>query len=147
MSVPATRPFEVSLQLEVKSYDIDFAGVVSNIVFVRWLEDLRLAILSTHFPLKNQLTSGFAPALAETRINYKRPLKMFDRPTARMWVSEMSSVKWVVSAEIVLDDVIVATAQQTGFFADLSSGRPIPIPAELAKRYSEYRETVTERRP
>ena len=28
--------------LPIRTYDIDFAGIVSNIVFIRWLEDLRL---------------------------------------------------------------------------------------------------------
>jgi acyl-CoA thioester hydrolase len=31
--------------LPIRTYDIDFAGIVSNIVFIRWLEDLRLALL------------------------------------------------------------------------------------------------------
>jgi len=31
--------------LPIRTYDIDFAGIVSNIVFVRWLEDLRLGLL------------------------------------------------------------------------------------------------------
>lgn len=141
MSSPGARPFEVELHLQVKSYDIDVAGIVSNIVFVRWLEDLRLAILSTYFPLEKQLAAGFAPVISQTRIEYKKPLKMFDRPVARMWVSEMSSVKWVVAAEISLDGNIVAIAEQTGFFANLSSGRPIPIPDELARRYSEYQQS------
>ena len=28
--------------LPIRTYDIDFARIVSNIVFIRWLEDLRL---------------------------------------------------------------------------------------------------------
>lgn len=92
MSSPGARPFEVELQLQIKSYDVDIAGIVSNIVFVRWLEDLRLLILSTYFPLEKQLAAGFGPVISKTRIEYKKPLKMFDRPIARMWVSEMSSV-------------------------------------------------------
>ena len=34
------KPLEVSLNLPIKTYDIDFAGIVSNIVYIRWLEDL-----------------------------------------------------------------------------------------------------------
>ena len=40
-----TRPhdqFLVEMPLKVQGYDIDVAGIVSNIVYVRWLEDLRL---------------------------------------------------------------------------------------------------------
>lgn len=39
------RPFELEIVLSVQTYDIDFAGIVSNIVYVRWLEDMRLKIM------------------------------------------------------------------------------------------------------
>ncbi|MEE9465669.1 MAG: thioesterase family protein, partial [Candidatus Neomarinimicrobiota bacterium] len=68
-----TQPFEIELPLEIKSYDIDYAGVVSNIVYVRWLEDLRGAMLSRHLPLDRMLDSGVLPAVAQTRIDYKAP--------------------------------------------------------------------------
>ena len=37
--------------LPIRTYDIDFAGIVSNIVFIRWLEDLRLGLLDQAYPL------------------------------------------------------------------------------------------------
>jgi len=39
---PPIRPFLIEVPLPVRTYDIDFAGIVSNIVYIRWLEDLRL---------------------------------------------------------------------------------------------------------
>ena len=60
------RPFEVQLALPIRTYDIDFAGVVSNIVYIRWLEDLRLKMLEVHLPLEQQITSGYGPLLAST---------------------------------------------------------------------------------
>ena len=39
------------LPLRVQTYDIDFAGIVSNIVFIRWLEDLRLGLMDEAYPL------------------------------------------------------------------------------------------------
>lgn len=135
-----SRPFVIELPLQVKTYDIDFSGVVSNIVYVRWLEDLRLLMLATYFPLEKQLEAGFAPVVAHTRIEYKRPVKMFDKPTGRMWVSEMDSRRWVVTAEISVRGKIATTAEQSGLFVDVSHGRPIPIPEELLKKYLEYRQ-------
>ncbi len=35
----------IERDLPIRTYDIDFAGIVSNIVYVRWLEDLRLAMM------------------------------------------------------------------------------------------------------
>ena len=46
------KTLEVSLNLSIQTYDIDFAGIVSNIVYIRWLEDLRLKMLETYLPLE-----------------------------------------------------------------------------------------------
>ena len=78
-SHPSSRPFAVELALPVKTYDVDFAGVVSNIVYIRWLEDLRLQIMKEHFPLEDQLSDHQSPVLAKTEITYHRPLRLFDQ--------------------------------------------------------------------
>jgi acyl-CoA thioester hydrolase len=68
--VPRKQPFEVEIPLPVRTYDIDFAGIVNNIVYIRWLEDLRMEILAHHFPLDEQLKNGIAPVVVQTRMNY-----------------------------------------------------------------------------
>ncbi len=41
----------VERDLPIRTYDIDFAGIVGNIVYVRWLEDLRLAMMEEAYPI------------------------------------------------------------------------------------------------
>lgn len=36
------RTLNLDMPITVKTYDIDFMGIVSNISYVRWMEDLRL---------------------------------------------------------------------------------------------------------
>src|SRR5215470_9418798 len=71
--------------LPIRTYDIDFAGIVSNIVFIRWLEDLRLGFLDRAYPLLRALAEDVAPILLSTRIDYRRPVTIADpdRPHAR----------------------------------------------------------------
>jgi len=45
----------VEIAFTVHTYDIDFANIVSNIVYIRWLEGLRLAMLDRYLPLQTQL--------------------------------------------------------------------------------------------
>ncbi|MBT4500790.1 MAG: hypothetical protein HOC74_23880 [Gemmatimonadetes bacterium] len=52
------RTLEIEIELLVRTYDIDFAGVVSNIVYLRWLEDLRLAALEACYPLERFLADS-----------------------------------------------------------------------------------------
>jgi acyl-CoA thioester hydrolase len=128
-------PLEVHLNLTVRTYDIDFAGVVSNIVYIRWLEDLRLTVLETYYPLEKFLSAGLAPTLVETHIKYRKAITIHDRPQARMWISKVSRLKFVFNAEIRVEGEIVTEAEQVGCLIDMSTGRPAPMPPELREIY------------
>ena len=132
------RPLEVELAIPVRTYDIDFAGIVSNIVYIRWLEDLRSKLLDEHFSLDKQVEQGYIPILAGTEIVYKRPIKLFDQVIGRLWLSSLGRLKWIIQAEILSNNELAATAIQKGAFVNLQNGRPIPVPEELQKKYSEY---------
>jgi acyl-CoA thioester hydrolase len=131
------QPLEIELQLPVKTYDIDFAGIVSNIVYVRWLEDLRLEMLDNYFPLTAQLDRGIAPLILQTKIDYKQAITMTDRPIGKMWIESLASLRWSVSAEISIAGKTSAIAQQMGIFINLETKKPIRIPAQLQQQYDE----------
>ena len=135
MSSDSNRPFQIELQLDIKTYDVDFAGVVSNIVYVRWLEDLRNAMLNQHFPLQRLLDSGVLPAVAQTRIDYKAPLRLTDRPKGRMWAKDVGEKYFLLEAEFVLDTQVVATAEQVAVFVRKDDWQPTNMPDELAQLY------------
>ncbi len=132
------RTLPVKLEFVPKTYDIDFAGVVSNIVYIRWLEDLRCFWLENFFPLQKQMEQGYAPAVASTDIKYKIPIKMFSRVKGVMWVKSISRIKYTLCAEIYSDDIIVATAEQVGCFVGIEDLKPIRIPTELMDLYMEF---------
>lgn len=129
------RPFEVSIDFDVRTYDVDFAGVVSNITFVRWLEDLRLLMLETHYPLKKLMTEGLAPAVSRTDIRYRHPARLFDRPKGTMWISRIGLMKWVLSASFATGSVVNCEATQTGVFVELDGWKPARIPRPMAEIY------------
>jgi acyl-CoA thioester hydrolase len=138
MSSNEPRPFEVMLQFPVRTYDIDFAGVVSNIVYIRWLEDLRLTILEKHYPLERFLEVGIAPALIETHIRYLRPVTIYDKPVGRIWVSMVRRMKFGFHAEISVGDEIAAAADQVGCVVGISDLKPVTIPDEFVNRYRDH---------
>jgi acyl-CoA thioester hydrolase len=128
---PLIRPLEVELLLPVRTYDIDFAGHVSNIVYIRWLEDLRMQFLNEHLPLQEQWANGVVPVLASTHIEYRRPIYLFDQPVGRLWMSRAERVRWTLEAEIVVEGRVAATAVQTGAFVSRETQRPVPLPEPL----------------
>src|SRR5271154_6150459 len=102
------------LPLRVQTYDIDFAGIVSNIVFIRWLEDLRLGLMDEAYPLVQALAEDVAPILVATRIAYRRPVMIADKLVRRMRIASLGRVRWRLAAEFAVGDVICADAEQEG---------------------------------
>jgi acyl-CoA thioester hydrolase len=129
------RLLPITLPFTVKTYDVDFAGIVHNLVYIRWLEDLRLQILADYYPVADLIKDGIGPVLTRTEIDYKAPIRIADQPAGHMWLSNLSKVRWELEAEIVVGDVIAAVAHQHGLFINLKTGRPIPIPDRLRLPY------------
>ena len=138
-------PLCVEIAFQPKTYDIDFAGHVSNIVYIRWLEDLRLSLLDTYLPLSTLMEKGIAPVVMRTTIDYKKPVKLFDRPIGKMWAGEIGNVKGILLAEFSVNGVIVATAEQIGIFVRLESGRPVASPKELRRHFDEFQKSDHDR--
>lgn len=124
-------PFFTQLSIVVKTYDIDFANIVHNMVYIRWLEDLRFQMLAEHYPMEQLLADGVTPILTKTEIEYRWPVRLGDVVNGRMWISNLGNTRWTVQAEIVVGDKVCVTASQTGYFADLQTLRPARIPANF----------------
>jgi acyl-CoA thioester hydrolase len=138
MPVKTSKPFEVTIHFPVQTYDIDFAGVVSNIVYIRWLEDLRLRILEEHYPLERFLQAGVAPTLIETHIRYIRAITIHDRPVGRMWINGLRKLKFGFEAEITVNGELHAKAEQVGCLIRMSDSTPVVMPDELIRGYEEW---------
>ena len=119
--------------LPIRTYDIDFAGIVSNIVFIRWLEDLRLGLLEQAYPLIRALAEDIAPILLSTRIDYRRPVTIADPLVGRMRVAGLTRVRWKLAAEFRVSGAVHAEAEQEGLFMRLSTRRPIAIPEPIRR--------------
>lgn len=141
MSASDRKPLQVELLFRPKTYDIDFAGHVSNIVYIRWLEDLRMLVLDTYLPLHTLMARGVSPVVMKTTIEYKKPVKIFDSVTGIMWASEMGNVKGILSTEFSVNGSIVASAHQVGVFVKMENGRPVPFPEEFRREYEEFHKT------
>lgn len=143
MSHTEQRALLIERPIVVRTYDIDFANIVHNIVYLRWLEDLRSDILVDVLPIDEILATGISPILTRTEIEYRHPVKIGDPIIGRMWVADLSRTRWTLASEIVLGETICAAARQSGFFAELSTLRPVRIPQKLKNLWKE----ATQRSP
>ena len=135
MSTEAEHPMLVEKSMRIGTYDIDVMGIVSNIVYVRWFEDLRGVFLDCHWPYENMLRHNQSAVLSTTHLEYKTPLTIYDRPTGRMWVSGLGRMKWSLSFEINTPDRVHCVGYQTGCFFDLARQKPILTPQELRDEF------------
>lgn len=60
------RRMLVEMPVKVHSYDVDYMQIVNNTVYVKWFEDLRMAMLDQYFPLTEMMKENNTPILAET---------------------------------------------------------------------------------
>jgi len=120
-------------KIRVMTYEVDFAGVVSNQVYHRWLEDLRMDLLCKYMDMRELMKAGAVPVLAHTEIDFKRPLKLLDDVEGAVWVDELYGPKWSLSAEFRKDGVVCAKAKQWGLFVDPSTFRPVDAPQVLPR--------------
>lgn len=137
MEIPI-KPFLTHLPCPIRTYDIDSARHVSNIVYIRWLEDLRLQMLNEYFSLRPLFDQGITPVITRTEIDYRKALVLFDEPVGRMWMTDMGNIKFTLEAEIMLGEKVAASARQEGIFYNMNSHRPARIPEELNEKYQAY---------
>lgn len=135
--IPHSKRLEVQVPLRVKPYDIDVVGVVSNIVYVRWMEDLRLAMLDAYLPLDQQMTEGVIPAILKVEIQYKRSIQLHDKLVGTMWLSGLEKLRYEVTAEFRANGHLAAIGRQEGCFISLATRRPVRPPAKLQAMYRQ----------
>ena len=83
-------------QIMINAYDIDAMGIVSNIVYVRWFEDLRMVFLNEHYPFAEMMAKKISPILMKTEAEYKAPLTIFDQPVGRCWMVDSGDTRWEI---------------------------------------------------
>lgn len=134
---PALRMFEITSDIRVKTYDIDFAGHVSNITYLRWFEDMRLQIFDQFFPLENFINDGFLPIITETRVVYKKSVGLFDKPVGHMWIASKGKASFQFEGEIKVDNQITTQSWFTGLFVSQKTMKPVRMPALILEKEKE----------
>jgi acyl-CoA thioester hydrolase len=131
------RTLNIDLPITVKTYDIDFMGIVSNISYIRWMEDLRLQFLEVHYPLQKLMSELIVPILSHTHLDYKRPIRMHDQVTGNIWMEKFDSSGWLANMEFAANGKLAATGAQGGVFINIGTMKPANPPEGMQKIYDE----------
>src|SRR5690348_4742223 len=120
---------KLTLELPVYTFQIDFSGHVSNVVYIQWLEICRLTILErAGLPAHEAARQGLLPVLTDTIISYKKPLYLGDTVRAEAWISELAGASaWVEYRIYNGDGELAAEARQRGLWINADTKRPARI--------------------
>jgi len=124
----SNRPLIVENDFIVTTYDIDIAGHLNNVVYVRWLEDLRRIFFDEHYPVKNLLSLNLYPVIASTNIKYKRQIKLFDKPKGFMWLEKIDRIILKLKAEFTVNGSVAAFAEQKCVIYNLETSQIVKPP-------------------
>lgn len=110
-------------EIEIKTYDIDVAGHVNNIVYVRWIEDLRSRLLRSRGLMEELLERKLYPVVTSTNIRYRSQLKLSDRLKGIMWIESVKHGLMQLKVIFQRDGEIIATAEQNCVVINLETGK------------------------
>lgn len=131
---------KIQFELEIYTYQIDFLGHVSNIVYLEWTEIARLKLMNTvGMPMPLLTLQGLAPILVESYISYKKPYHLGDRVLVELWVSELNRVALqMCTCFYHQNGAIAAQANQKGIFIDLVTRKPKRLSANQIAVFQDY---------
>lgn len=122
----------VRYTIPVHTFQVDFGGVVSNTVYVQWMEIGRNELLNAvGMPIDEAWETGIVPVLVHTTIDYKRPFRLAETVHAQVWISELRNTSAVMQHRFFnADGQLCATGHQVGLFVDRHTMKPHRLDAD-----------------
>ena len=127
MSYPSIFTYTLTVPQSV----IDEYGHVNNVAYVQWMQEAAIRHGESMPEYKHPENTGWF--VREHRIEYLSPAYLGDEIEVRTWASEMRRVRAQRKYEFIrkADGKVVVKAETQWIFVELTTGRPIPIPAEI----------------
>ena len=92
--------YDFELELKVRDYECDMAGIVNNSVYMNYLEHARHEFIKTiGLDFKKMLDEGINAVVAHADLSYKTPLRSGDSFTVKIRV-EHSGVRYIFYQDI-----------------------------------------------
>lgn len=117
-------PTVFRIPLTVSDADIDRAGHVNNVAWVRHVQDAA----ATHWQavVPRDVWAGFSWVVRRHEIDYLKPGLPGDVLEVRTWVGDRSAASWDRHTEVVrlIDSAVMLRAKSVWVLVDAETGRP-----------------------
>lgn len=123
---------------------IDEYGHVNNVTYVQWMQDAAIRHVRSITDFASADNRGWFAR--EHRIEYLLPAFEGEQIEVRTWVAEVRRVRILRRYEFRRkpDDTLIARGSTQWIYVELSSGRPLPIPAEVLSLFPVMDEKADE---
>ena len=123
---------KIVFEQTVQTYQIDYVGHLSNIIYIEWMEIGRTLLLEKiGLPLPKLEAKGIAPILVETTIRYKKALYVSEIIKIEIWVSELKNASAIMSFNFYNSKgELAAFGSQRGLFIHRETVKPYKLNSE-----------------
>ena len=117
--------------------DIDELGHVSNLIYLRWVQEVALAhSVALGWDMPRYHASGAVFMVRRHEIDYVAQVNLGQELRAETWVDSWRMASCIRKTEILRDSTVVARAATTWALIAVPSGRPQRIPPELVTAFT-----------
>ncbi|HVP40104.1 MAG TPA: thioesterase family protein [Candidatus Saccharimonadales bacterium] len=135
------EPAVVRLPQAVHTFDVDFAGVVSNLRYPGWAELWREELARRcGVSLPDMLRAGSLPLLVRQELNFRRPLRFGESVSLEGWVERVGTSSFTLWMEVrdAATGELCADCRQVLVMTDLRSRRSVALPEELRRQLAQH---------
>ena len=124
------------MQVRPTPEDIDELDHVSNLVYLRWVQDVAVAHSEdVGLSLADYTRIGAVFVVRRHEIEYRRPTYLGDEITLQTWISEAKAASAMRETRILKGDTEMVRARTRWAFIDKARGRPKRIPEEIHQAF------------
>jgi acyl-CoA thioester hydrolase len=137
-----TRMMTFELPVRVLDTDIDELGHASNIVFVRWIQEIAMAhSAAVGLTVEAYRAIGAVFFVRRQEIDYLRPVLRGDDLLLRTWIDSIFAAKCLRGTEFVRreadgSETMVARSMTTWGCVEIATGRPTRIPVAIREAFA-----------
>jgi YbgC/YbaW family acyl-CoA thioester hydrolase len=134
----------IRTEVQVMFFDTDCGGVVSNIVYLRFIELARTLLAEKlGLALAEMAETQRYPVVVRTEIDYRRGAKLGDRLVIEGWLDQVEHARFWCAFRITRsnDNALIAECRQSLALIAMPEGKLLRLP----ESWKKYRDLKNER--